>query len=273
MTKMLTLFGEDISKLNRTEIRRELKVQKYLLRKIKKMHSAEVYKRDNNPIDTEAIEQYLYDLSIEYEWGNIPLNQYKQIVGTENAKIAAALSREDRIDFFETYINNLEALIAELEWYKDRRQEERKEYETAQQRYKRKIHLRKVKDNIMADSAKVHAWNKAVDRDGISMSWDREKFFLIANDRGYQTEGAVIYAIQNELGLDRPKAESIMRKGKFTWGQVLCLGAMLQMTPKEFCDTFLMGYFEEYFGEYRATYKNLDKEELLKHAIKPSHIK
>ena len=57
-----------------------------------------------------------------------------------------------------------------------------------------------------------------------------------------------------------------MDKGRFTWGQVLVLGAWLQMTPKEFCDIFLSGYFTEYYGRYIASYDNLDREVLLKRA-------
>ena len=52
-----------------------------------------------------------------------------------------------------------------------------------------------------------------------------------------------------------------MGSGAMPWG-------ILQMTPKEFCDTFLAGYFTEQFGDYRADYENLRKDELLKRAIK-----
>ena len=93
---------------------------------------------------------------------------------------------------------------------------------------------------------------------------------LIASDRGYQTEGALIADITKELVLDRTSAKLLVDKGRFTWGQVLCLGAMLDMTPKEFCDTFLADYFVETHGEYRAAFDNMDKYTLLKNAIRPA---
>ena len=113
-------------------------------------------------------------------------------------------------------------------------------------------------------------WQKSLKRDTFAVSWDKEKFLLIAKDRGYQTEIALIHDVGDELNLGRAKAEAILDSGRFTWGQVLCLGAMMQMTPREFCDTFLSGYFIEHNDdEYRADYKNIERLALLKTAIKP----
>ena len=52
----------------------------------------------------------------------------------------------------------------------------------------------------------------------------------------------------------------------------MCIGAMLEMTPKEFCDVFLPGYFKDEHGEFRATHDNLDKRTLLRTAIRPELI-
>ena len=48
-------------------------------------------------------------------------------------------------------------------------------------------------------------------------------------------------------------AKKLLRTGCFTWGQALVVGALFEMTPKEFADCFMSGYFKEVReGEFRA---------------------
>lgn len=169
--------------------------------------------------------------------------------------------REDKIEFFEQYIKVLDGAIGEMQEKFDKMQDVN---------YNPKGRLKKLQEKQNF----TRHWNSiAVARtksdesiDGIKPSWDRDKFMLVARDRGYLTEQSVIHAVSEELLVSRDMARVLLDKGKFTWGQVMCLGAMLQMTPKEFCDIFLSGYFTEYYGRYIASYDNLDREVLLKRA-------
>ncbi len=103
-----------------------------------------------------------------------------------------------------------------------------------------------------------------MNRNGIVFQWDRRKLMQVAADRGYYSELATAYAIEECLEMPKQAVKRLLTEGKFSWGQVLVLGALFEMTPKEFCDTFLRGYFiEQPGGEWRASFDNIDKNGLL----------
>lgn len=233
MTKMLTLFGRDVSELRYNELVREKRMQKYLLRTLRKAFAEEDRLRQTR--------QRLTDISADKE------------------------------DFLDIYMENLEVFIKEIDYYLERRFEPAKNVKTT---LKSKAQIKaenqqKRARNLQETSLTAH-WEDSLTRDNAFVSWDRDRFMLIAADRGYQTEGAIIQDVGKELNLSRTRSSRLLNTGRFTWGQVLCLGAMFQMTPREFCDTFLSGYFTEQYGEYRADYENLSKTELLKRVIRPA---
>ena len=230
MTKMLTLFGVDLKELKYDELKRELIMQKWIRYAIKSALSLELRVRSRCQNITQT-----------------------------------SLDKET---FAHIYLQHLEALIAEIEYVMAHKREPIASVSAERKSAVRKKNAAKT-TAIIAENKRVYDLKKSMDRDGLLVSWDKDKFMLIAADRGYQTNEALIQAVGKELKLDRARAGVIVDKGRFTWGQVLCLGAMMQMTPKEFCDTFLAGYFTEQQGEYRADYENLCKEELLKRAVKP----
>ena len=232
MTKMLTLFGEDIGKLPYNDLKRERAMQVYLLKMLKKKLDREHYFKEQRVRDTQR--------------GN------------------------DKISFLGIYIVHLESFIRDLDYWMNRKFEPEENYRLGS---KRKWQIReanqlKRKENI-AENARLYKWEKTAERDGFLVSWDKERFLSIAADRGYQTEEALIQDVGKELNLDKARAERVIQNGRFTWGQVLCLGAMLQITPKEFCDTFLNGYFIDRYGEFRADYDNISREELLRTPVRP----
>ena len=229
MMKMLTLFGKDIKELKFNELKRERSCQKFLLSKVRSYR---------NTI-AKSIEEYDSEL------------------------------RRDKVEFFTMYEKHLEALIEEIDFYLDRRAEPLSNANQTRSKKSIRGENAKRKQRIRNDNKREYDWIRSSEQDGFLVSWDRERFMLIAEDRGYFTEDALVSAVEKELNLDRVKTELILQHGRFTWGQVLCLGAFLQMTPKEFCDVFLAGYFVDSYGEYRADYENLCKEELLKRAVKP----
>lgn len=162
--------------------------------------------------------------------------------------------RYDKMDFIDNYLKVIDGFIAELE-----RTAETKTDGTEEGR--RRALLGQLRRNNDENFAK-----NSINLDGIQLSWNREKFMLCARDRGYLTEASIIYAVEKELNITRALAKVLLKKGKFTWGQVMCIGAMLQMSPREFCDIFLYGYFVDYHGQFIASYKNVDKTVLLKRA-------
>ena len=232
MTKMLTLFGEDIGKLGYNELKRERAMQRYLLA--------------------------LLDRQLEREH----CHKYKRVRHSQRG--------DDKITFLEIYIAHLESLVTEIDYWMNRKFEPEGNWRVGTKRkwQIREANQRKRKENI-AENARLYKWEKTSERDGFLVSWDKERFLRIAADRGYQTEEALIQDVGKELNLDRARAERIIENGRFTWGQVLCLGAMLQITPKEFCDTFLAGYFVDSHGEYRADYGNISRAELLRTPVRP----
>lgn len=232
-TKMLTLFGKDIKELKFNELKRERRVQSFLLTRMR------------------YIARYCQEQKEKYK---------------DSAYYSTI--REDKDIFFTMYVQHLEALIEEIDYWMARRSEPESNYGG----YKTKTVIRaenaKRKQLWKSDRNLGDYFAKTADNE-IYVSWNRERFNLIAADRGYQTEETIVSAVAEQLRLDRTRARMVIESGRFTWGQVLCLGAMLQMTPKEFCDTFLSGYFVECFGEYRAEFDNLDVDMLLRKAVKP----
>lgn len=88
---------------------------------------------------------------------------------------------------------------------------------------------------------------------GYLPTWDKEKFLLIAADRGYLSERSAVYAVSVAIDVTYSQARTLLRRGRFKWEQILVIGAKFEMTPKEFCDCFLSGYFSENAsGHFRA---------------------
>lgn len=243
MVKMLTLSGKEVSRLRFNDLKREKIAQRYLLAVLKSNHT---YLSAKNKAyhDKDAKEP----------------NGYTR----RSCEISDA-----KLGLIETYITHLEAMVEEI----DRQMSRKSEPEDNAYGHKSRKSIRtqnaKKRQKVIEQAHTMRNWQDSSERDGLLVSWDRERFMLVAADNGYQTEEAVIYAVANELNLNRARAGALINRGRFTWGQVLCLGAMMEMTPKEFCDIFLAGYFVDKHGEYVADYENLSRQELLRRAIKP----
>lgn len=265
---MVSIYGKDIDKLTFDELKRERTAQRYLLQKIKDWVRVEQYNNEQYAITEEERIEERRKLQEAYDNGEIT---FKQMIGKiSGVEKRYANKRYDRIVLLENYIKNLEPLIKDLNYFIERRAVPITNASHNMSKERIRSRNAKARKTVINDNAKAYQWKESIERDGFFVSWDKEKFLLIASDRGYQTESAIIQAISEELRLDRMRAKLIIDSGRFTWGQVLCVGAMLEMTPKEFCDTFLVGYFVDQFGEYRASVDNMSKDTLLKYAIKPS---
>lgn len=232
MAEMLTLFGRELSELNYEQLERELIVQKHLRLCVNR--------------------------------GRCDILRYR-----EHSKTGIITQvNQDKEDFDNIVINHLDAFIAEIEYQKMHR------FAPTRKGVKRRIANKRRNEAAHKEMCnEIHRsarFEKTLAQDPLMIAWDKEKFELIAKDRGYQTKEYLIYKVGQELKLDRRKTGILLNTGRFTWGQILCLGAMFEMTPKEFCDTFLAGYFRNTYGEYRADYEGLCRDELLKRAVRPT---
>ena len=228
MMKMLTLFGKDIKELRFNELKRERKCQKRLLSHMKKF-----------------------------------IHEEEKAYARHQSQI-----REDKIKFYKIYQEHLQALVNEIDYYLDRRAEPVSNYSPVKSKKSIREANKAKARRVRIEGGMQSNWAKTFDADGLGTMWDRERFLLIAEDRGYFTEEAVMSAMAKELKLDMARARLILNSGRLTWGQVLTLGAFFEMTPKEFCDTFLAGYFIDSFGEFRASPDNIRKDLLLRRVVR-----
>ena len=225
-TQMVTFWGTDVTKLNKDELLVEVRMQKFLLKLLKRQKE---------------------------------IQEYKDRQTTRLSEV-----RMNKIDFLDVYIKNLEGFIVQLEHLIPRRAHGRTKRMSDAAR-KREAELRyKAAQADRDDKVAVESV-----KDGINLQWDRGKFILVARDRGYQTDEAIAGAVSKQLGISFRKAQLMIDSGRFTWGQIMLTGALFEMTPKEFCDIFMAGYFIEEFGEYRASDINIDRNALVKQRILP----
>ena len=85
------------------------------------------------------------------------------------------------------------------------------------------------------------------------VTWDVDKLKAVAHDRGFFTDIGIASIIAEALNITITSANTLIKSGKLSWGQCMVIGAVFEMTPKEFCDIFMSGYFREIAdGVYKA---------------------
>lgn len=126
---------------------------------------------------------------------------------------------------------------------------------------------KRVRLNLTDTERKEKSENAVMRRMEAITEWDADKFFKIAESRGYHTMASVHSAVAKELNITISGATRLLESGKMSWGQIVVLAAFFEMTPLEFCDVFLSGVFQEVVdGKWIATCDN--KEALLDEPIK-----
>ena len=96
------------------------------------------------------------------------------------------------------------------------------------------------------------------------LDWERSRLDTVARTRGFRTKEGVDYAVANELSITMRSATRLINNGKLTWGQCILIGALFEMTPKEFCDVFMYNYFKETpTGDFRAQVSEEERELIL----------
>jgi hypothetical protein len=249
------------------------------------------------------------EIKRQYEDGEITKNQYKTAHGRRKMAINNRMKNADRMVYAERLVYHEEALIAYIddliaeklakkaasaEIAKKQRQQRRmsanRKHNPRKKTSKynppskldpiRKWKTRDVKPMPELQGARAR-WKhgKSDDKKPLMVmkrmqpivTWDVEILMTIARDRGFFTEVAVVAAIAEALNMTVSGTKKMIESGKLTWSQCIIIGAIFEMTPKEFCDTFLAGYFKEVAdGVFRAQVDDIDNLLDIPYLAKPN---
>lgn len=229
--EMLTLAGKPIEEMNLYELKTEKQVQLKLARSIYKTRNIAIY--FNEKRKAEIAEE-------EHAHGN---------------KLKAVKDNEDYIEFLTMYEYHIRCTVDKIKEMipiapKGRsRQRKRRSYIIKRDQRGSQIHDNKLK---------ISRWETKLAKDGLVNLWDREKFMLVAKDRGYYTDHAITSLISRTCKLSIRQVDVLLESGRWSLGQALIIGAEFQMTPKEFAEVFMHGYFKEVSdGHFEASKDNL----------------
>lgn len=253
---------------------------------IEKLKKRRWWLENNKPILSKE------EIKRQYENGEISKAQYQTAFARRRRAIESWMHMEDRMKYAEIVLANEEAVVAyledlklELQAYevhkKNSRDGMRRLY-GASNRTKHNPRKRRSKFNTnetldpnrkwatreeyrqMPKLQKARLrWKNAKHGDAMYanvqkrmqpiVAWDVEKLRHIARDRGYFTDLAMVGQIAEHLNITIASANNLISAGRLSWSQCIIVGAVFEMTPKEFCDVFLSGYFREVgSGVYRA---------------------
>ncbi len=83
--------------------------------------------------------------------------------------------------------------------------------------------------------------------------YSHEKLIEVTKHRGYYNTKSVAIAISQNIGLSVSTVTNKIHTGHFSREEMIVIAAYFEMTPKEFCDVFLNGLFnEDSLGHYIA---------------------
>lgn len=84
-------------------------------------------------------------------------------------------------------------------------------------------------------------------------TFNEDSLLSICKDRGFYRTRDVYDSLGKVIGIEPASMRAKVREGKFTLEQTTWIAGALEMTPKEYCDTFLNGLFvETASGTYRC---------------------
>lgn len=226
---------------------------------------------NNMPILTKE------EIRAKYEDGELSKTQYQTAFATRKRAINQRMRNEDRMIYAERVAYHEEAIIAYIDEiiaeklaeednfkakvgrpkkYDPRKKSGRNNPPPQQIDPQRKWATRNKEPKSMPRLQHARArWKRGKVDDSKPMTamkrmqpiitWDIDRLMAVARDRGYFTEVAVTAAIAEALNITVGGADRMLQSGKLSWGQCMVIGALFEMTPKEFCDIFMSGYFRE----------------------------
>lgn len=227
MEKWITYHDGKLEDLSKADLTLELRVQRWTRNLLKRYWQGAITEYENCKNDCEE-----YSVKHENEW------QYARHIARKQNAVAQRKARMEYLKMLYdiTYgsVKEIEAILAM-----------KRQHETIAKRSKKNVAI-KAKDNHIVTT---HIRKSKP----VESTWNKEAFELIAKDRGFKVEEMLIQRIAEEWGITYRTTKKVLDTGRFTWAQVLSLGLLMEMTPREFAETFLKGYFKEVSdGTFRA---------------------
>lgn len=276
MSEMFTSNGKTAMEMSFNELKEEKKVQSWLARQYRRMGDLELFRYETKVKELEETDPF-GKLKERYKAGELTEKEYKKQKHLVQRTYDALERTRMKVDLLRIMELSVRLFMLELEDAKRYRKVRVKKYKYIKtySPYRKDVifgnkylhYVTKEELAVKVNKKVLKHYETLINRNGVVLQWDKRKLMMVARDRGYFSEIAVAYAIEQALEMPKQTIKKMLNEGKFTWGQVLVIGALFEMTPKEFCDTFLLGYFIEQGGEWRASNKNLDINGLL---AKPS---
>lgn len=264
MSQVLTFSGKPINKMNYAELRREKRIQRWFARRADRMCWA--IKWGNEQRRKELAESTkVEDAEAAFERGECTADHVEQMRRGRKRSQTNLKFAEDCLEFLQMHVYQAKAIgdaCQDMMQYrkppKRTRKKPYKPYVRGSYRwtaYRPRPHMRPPS---LKNDSNFRTIEKRYEKAPIGPLWNKEKFLLICADRGYGSQISAEYAVAQLFGFTQRHVKLLLNKGNFTWSQVLMLGAEFEMTPKEFTDTFLSGYFKEITDdEFRASADNI----------------
>lgn len=263
----LTYSGKPINKMTYDELKLERTVQLWFAARMVRLRTIVEYGLHRRKQEVE--EAYnIEDAEEQFKNGEIDEKELKHRKKNYKTKMTYIKKTEAEIEFCQIHENHARAMIAMIDEdlltrtkpikrSKPKSVSPYRKYPEELARSRRRFMERRYTERTVERNRMVR-WQNKIESLGMGTLWDREKFMLICSDRGYVTNETVYVLIAEALQIQIKQVPILFDKGALTWGQVLTLGAELHMNPKEFCDTFLSGYFVEITdGVFEASEDNL----------------
>lgn len=257
-------IDKELTRMTPVELRREKAAHKYEHNKLRR--ATETLERRIQWLSENLQFVDMEEKKAQYHRGEITLKQFQSFMGTQSTRIRQYRATEDKREYVnklyvheEAVIRLIDELLEEKQskpnnpgyrYYVDPRKRAgwynpRADWKRTHPHVRPPKRLKKHGDKWDA----IDSSNQKVARLMVKMQampkWDYERLKFIARDRGYSTELSIAAAISDAIGISISSAKSVLKSGRMPWSYILTIGALFEMTPLEFCDVFLNGYFEE----------------------------
>lgn len=284
------LYTKPFDELDEYELKLESKAHKWLARRIddvERKYSAKLkYMRENHPVDEDTREQVLED----YENGLIDMKQRKKRMTAITKREHTHLEMEAHVVLAHRAMEHHRAVGVDLDerlrWKQSNRKFDpgkatskanrgrgkNRSYDPTKNvtRYNRAPwhkqlppKKRKPRPNIIVNRLNKK-WDKIslLDRNFKFQhtrwqeltNYDYNNLKKIAYDRGFTTTQTFHAVVAEALGCSVVSVRPILTDGRMSWRVVMTIAALFEMTPAEYCDVFLKGFFQEVVdGKWVAT--------------------
>lgn len=280
MTEEVKLHNKEFESMELTELYAERSVRAWhrsqMKHCIERLKKRKWWLEENLPIYSDE------EIKRQYEDGEITKNQYRSAFGRRKMAINNRMRNEDRMIYADRLVYHEEAMVAYIDELIAENLANQKAKVGRKVGYRKHDPRRKVKDKdkknldpnrmwatrgapkTLPELQKARArWKKENENSRKTMNimksmqpvvyWDVDTLKQIARDRGYFADVSISAVIAEALNITIRGAKGLIESGRLTWSQCIIIGAVFEMTPKEFCDTFLHGYFHEVTdGVYKA---------------------